>query len=93
MNQGFFLHIITLFLTNYFILSVCKFSFKFSFKFYLSYLRKQCLGFQDVLICIYVNNYVEFVFLLLRGPYVRLVYLLNMLSSLNKDIIIIIRIA
>ena len=39
---------------------------------------------------VYVNNYVEFVFLLLRGPYVRLVYLLNMLSSLNKDIIIII---
>ena len=38
----------------------------------------------------YVNDYVEFVFLLLRGPYVRLVYLLNMLSSLNKDIIIII---
>ena len=36
------------------------------------------------------ENYVEFVFLLLRGPYVRLVYLLNMLSSLNKDIIIII---
>ena len=30
------------------------------------------------------------VFLLLRGPYVRLVYLLNILSSLNKNIIIII---
>ena len=39
---------------------------------------------------LYVNNYVEFVFLLLRGSYVRLVYLLNMLSLLNKDIIIII---
>ena len=38
----------------------------------------------------YINNYVEFVSLLLRGPYVRLIYLLNMLSSLNKDIIIII---
>ena len=36
------------------------------------------------------RSYVEFSFLLLRGPYVRLVYLLNMLSSLNKDIIIII---
>ena len=38
----------------------------------------------------YVYNYVDFVFLLLRGPYVSLVYLLNMLSALNKDIIIII---
>ena len=29
----------------------------------------------------YVNNYVEFVFLLMRGPHVRLVYLLNILTQ------------
>ena len=48
MNQGFFLHkIISLSNEFFFILSVFKFSF---FKFYLSYLRIQCLGLPDVLI-------------------------------------------
>ena len=41
--------------------------------------------FLDILL-LYIYNHVLTCVLLLSGPYVRLVYLLNMLSSLNKDI-------
>ena len=48
------------------------------------------IGLTDSTFSTYVYKYVNMYVLLLRGPYKRLVYVLNMSSSLNKDIIIII---